>query len=162
MLDLLTPTTRSSTSGWRKHYGIPNVYGSQFRRVTLGPELDMRRGLLGKGACSPCRRSRAAPRRCTRGKWFMQTFLGVSPPDPPPNVPTARRSRRTRAAGNARPSMRQQMEVHRRIGPCASCHKIMDPIGFALENFDAIGTWRTEDGGSPDRRDRARSSTARR
>ena len=84
-----------------------------------------------------------------RGKWVLQTFLGVSPPDPPPNVP-ALKPKEAIAGGNAKePSMRQQMEEHRANPVCAACHTIMDPIGFSLENFDAIGAWRTQDGGQP-------------
>jgi hypothetical protein len=75
-------------------------------------------------------------------------FLGVLPPNPPPNVPPLKESA-TNVHGGKQPSMRQQMEMHRAVEPCASCHKIMDPIGFSLENFDAIGRWRTVDGGNP-------------
>jgi hypothetical protein len=79
---------------------------------------------------------------------MMQIFLGVSPPDPPPNVPALKdQESAVHAAG--KPTMRQQMEMHRKMEPCATCHKIMDPIGFALENYDAIGRWRTTDDGSP-------------
>jgi hypothetical protein len=79
---------------------------------------------------------------------IMQIFLGVSPPDPPPNVP-ALKDQGTAVHGGAKPTMRQQMEMHRKNEPCATCHKIMDPIGFSMENFDAVGTWRTTDNGSP-------------
>jgi hypothetical protein len=78
----------------------------------------------------------------------MQVFLGVEPPNPPPNVPPLKESA-TDVHGGRKPTMREQMEMHRANEPCASCHKIMDPIGFALENFDAVGTWRTTDDGSP-------------
>jgi hypothetical protein len=78
----------------------------------------------------------------------MQLFLGVEPPPPPPNVPALKESA-SDVHGAARPSMRQQMEMHRSVEPCASCHKIMDPIGFSLENFDAVGAWRTTDDGTP-------------
>jgi hypothetical protein len=84
----------------------------------------------------------------TRGKWFLQTFLGVSPPDPPPNVP-ALKDQPVDSTGNAKaPTMRQTMEAHRTNPVCASCHKIFEPIGLALENFDAVGAWRTQDGDS--------------
>ena len=78
----------------------------------------------------------------------MQIFLGVSPPDPPPNVPQLK-DQGAAVHGGAKPTMRQQMEMHRKNPPCATCHKIMDPIGFSMENFDAVGTWRTSDNGSP-------------
>src|SRR6185312_13907443 len=131
-----------------KHYGIPNIYGSAFRRITLTPDLDMRRGLLGKGLVEMVTAypNRTAP--TVRGKMVMQMFLGVEPPAPPPNVPQLKESA-TDVHGQQRPSMRQQMEMHRKVEPCASCHKIMDPIGFSLENFDAVGAWRTTDDGTP-------------
>ena len=109
----------------------------------------MRRGLLGKGSLLTMS---ALPNRTSpvsRGKTVMQVFLGVSPPDPPPNVVIKLTSTEGDAHGGAKPTMRQQMEQHRAVEPCASCHKIMDPIGFALENFDAIGAWRTEESGQP-------------
>jgi hypothetical protein len=129
-----------------KHYGIPNIYGSNFRRVTLGPDLDVRRGLLGKGYFLTI--SSVADRNAPviRGKTVMQVFLGVEPPPPPPDVKIDLKAESTRGAA---PSMRQQMEQHRKVEPCASCHKIMDPIGLSLENFDAIGQWRTMDAGHP-------------
>jgi hypothetical protein len=131
------------------HYGIPNVYGSQFRRVTLGPELDMRRGLLGKGALLTVTSQAARTSPVSRGKWFLQTFLGVSPPDPPPNVPAVP-EKKDDSTGNLRePTMRQRMEEHRRNPVCASCHRIFEPFGIALENFDAVGAWRTDEAGSP-------------
>ncbi len=131
-----------------KHYGIPNVYGSNFRRVELGPEFDMRRGLLGKGSILTISSQVGRTSAVQRGKTVMQIFLGVSPPDPPPNVPDLPKTDST-VHGGLKPTMRQQMEAHRKVEPCASCHKIMDPIGLSLENFNAIGQWRTTDDGSP-------------
>jgi mono/diheme cytochrome c family protein len=131
-----------------RHYGIPNIYGSNFRRVTLPPEFDYRRGLLGKGSVETVT---AYPNRTSptvRGKTIMAMFLGVSPPNPPPNVPPLKEIANT-VHGGAKPTMRQQMEAHRVRADCVQCHKIMDPIGFSLENFDAIGGWRTTDDGSP-------------
>ncbi|PYS37428.1 MAG: hypothetical protein DMG14_21265, partial [Acidobacteria bacterium] len=85
----------------------------------------------------------------TRGKWFLQTFLGVSPPDPPPNVPTIK-EKPPDTTGNAKaPTMRQTMEAHHSNPSCNTCHQIFEPIGLALENFDAVAAWRTEDEGSP-------------
>jgi hypothetical protein len=133
-----------------KHYGIRNIYGSQFRRVTLGPEFETRKGILGKGAilATTSKPERNSP--VVRGKWVMTNLLGVPPPDPPPNVP-ALPARANDARGNAAdPSMRQKMLDHRKAGPaCANCHRLMDPIGFTLENFDAIALWRTDDAGEP-------------
>jgi mono/diheme cytochrome c family protein len=131
------------------HYGIPNIYGSQFRRITLGPDMDIRRGLLGKGAIltTTSKPDRTSP--VTRGKWIMTNIFGMSPPDPPPNVPPLP-ARATDARGNTHePTMREKMLEHRVRPDCVQCHRMMDPIGFALENFDAIGLWRSHDEGSP-------------
>jgi mono/diheme cytochrome c family protein len=131
-----------------EHYGIPNIYGSNFRRVELAPEFDMRRGLIGKGSFLTIS---SAPNRTSpvgRGKFTLQMFLGVEPPAPPPNVPDLPKQESS-IRGGLKPTMRQQMELHRKNEPCASCHKIMDPIGLVLENFDGIGQWRTLDDGSP-------------
>ncbi|MGP0075913.1 MAG: DUF1592 domain-containing protein [Bryobacteraceae bacterium] len=149
IMDLLTANYTFVNERLAKHYGIPNIYGSQFREVTLPPELDMRRGLLGKGALLTLTSNAARTSPVTRGKWFLQTFLGVSPPSPPPNVPTLK-EQPVDSTGNAKPpTMRQMMEAHRANPVCASCHKIFEPIGLALENFDAVGAWRTQDGDSP-------------
>jgi len=132
-----------------KQYGIPNVYGPHFRRVTLPASLDMRRGLLGKGALMTVTSNAARTSPVTRGKWFLQTFLGVSPPDPPPNVP-ALVERAADTAGNSKPpTMRQTLEKHRISPTCSACHQIFEPMGLALENFDAVGSWRTLDEGQP-------------
>jgi mono/diheme cytochrome c family protein len=131
-----------------RHYDIPNVYGSAFRRITLGPEFDMRRGLLGKGYLETISSKPSGTSAVQRGKTVLQVFLGVEPPPPPPNVPQLK-ILATDVHGGARPTIREQMEMHRSVEPCASCHKIMDPIGFSLENFDAVGHWRTTDDGSP-------------
>ena len=131
-----------------RHYGMTDIYGSRFRRVTLGPEYDMRRGLLGKGSILAVSSHPERTMPPIRGKTVMAIFLGVTPPPPPPNVPDLPKQEGT-VHGGAKPTMRQQLEMHRKVEPCASCHKIMDPIGFSLENFDAIGRWRTTDGGNP-------------
>ena len=149
ILDLLTANYTFVNERLAKQYGIPNIYGSQFREVTLPADLDMRRGLLGKGALLTQTSNAARTSPVTRGKWFLQTFLGVTPPDPPPNVPTLK-EQPVDSTGNAKPpTMRQTMKAHRANPVCASCHKIFEPIGLALENFDAVGTWRTQDGDSP-------------
>jgi hypothetical protein len=132
-----------------KHYGVPNVYGSNFRRVTLGKDLDVRRGLLGKGFFLEVSSQASRTSPVQRGKTVMQVFLGVSPPNPPPNVVIKINSTESDVHGAAKPTMRQQMEMHRANEPCKSCHAIMDPIGFSLENFDAVAAWRTHDAGSP-------------
>jgi len=147
--DLLTADYTFINERLAKHYGIPNIYGSQFRRVTLGPDMDVRKGLTGKGAflVTTAKPERTSP--VTRGKWIMTNILGMSPPDPPPNVPPLP-PRMTDAAGNAKePSMRQKMLDHRVRSDCVQCHSMMDPIGFSLENFDAIASWRTHDEGNP-------------
>src|SRR6185503_15600988 len=148
VMDLLTADDTFVNERLAKHYGIPNIYGSQFRRVTLGPDMDARRGLLGKGAflVTTSKPERTSP--VTRGKWVMTNVLGVSPPDPPAEVPPLP-PRVADAAGNAaEPTMRQKMLDHRVRPDCVQCHSLMDPIGFALENFDGVGTWRTEDEGT--------------
>jgi mono/diheme cytochrome c family protein len=132
-----------------RHYGIPHIYGSSFRRVTLGPEFDVRRGLLGKGAflTTTSKPDRTSP--VTRGKWVMTNVLGMSPPDPPADVPPLPPSTQD-ATGNVKtPTMREKMLAHRVRADCVQCHRMMDPIGFALENFDAIALWRTTDEGTP-------------
>jgi hypothetical protein len=147
VIDLLTADYTFVNERLAKHYGIPNIYGSQFRRVTLGPEFDVRRGLLGKGAllATTSKPERTSP--VTRGKWVMSNILGIAPPLPPPDVPPLP-ARTADATGNTRePTMRQKMQDHRVRADCTQCHKLMDPIGFSLENFDAIGLWRTEDEG---------------
>ena len=149
VLDLLTADYTFLNERLARHYGIPNVYGSHFRRVALGPEFEMRRGLLGHGSQLTVSSQPGRTSPVQRGKWFMQTFLGVSPPSPPPGVVIRIASTEKDAHGGTKQSMRQQMEQHRTTEPCKSCHKIMDPIGFTLENFDAVGKWRTEDGGVP-------------
>jgi len=149
VLDLLTANYTFVNERLAKEYGIPNIYGPQFRRVTLPQELDMRRGLLGKGALLTVTSNAARTSPVARGKWFLQTFLGVSPPDPPPNVPVIK-EKPVDSTGNAKaPTMRETMEAHHSSPSCATCHKIFEPIGLAMENFDPVGTWRTYDGENP-------------
>lgn len=146
VVELLTADYTFVNERLAKHYGIPHVYGSQFRRVTLGDEFSIRRGLLGKGAVltTSSKPERTSP--VTRGKWVMTNILGVSPPNPPANVPPLP-PRADDARGAAEPTMRQMMLEHRIRPDCTQCHSLMDPIGFALENFDGIGLWRTEESG---------------
>ena len=127
-----------------RHYGIPNIYGSAMRRVELAEES--RRGLLGQGSVLAVTSyaNRTAP--TLRGKWVLENILGTPPPAPPANVP----SLTEQAKGSARVlTMRERMEQHRANPACAVCHKVMDPLGFALENFDAIGRWRDAEGSTP-------------
>ena len=149
VLDLLTADYTFVNERLAKHYGIPNVYGPQFRRVTLGPELDMRRGLLGKGALLTVTSNPARTSPVTRGKWFQQTFLGVAPPDPPPGVEGIQEKPPDNTGNTKAPTMRETIEAHRANPTCATCHKIFEPVGIALENFDAVGAWRTHDEGVP-------------
>ena len=149
VLDLLTADYTFVNERLAKHYGMPNIYGPRFRRVTLTPDLDMRRGLLGKGALLTITSVAARTSPVIRGKWFLTTFLGVSPPDPPPNVP-ALKEKPADATGNVKAlTMRQSLEAHRSNPTCATCHRSFEPMGFALENFDAVGSWRTQDEGQP-------------
>jgi len=131
-----------------ENYGIPGIYGSNFRRVVLPPEFDVRRGLLGKGSFLTISSNPDRNSPVHRGKFTLQIFLGVEPPAPPPNVPDLPKQE-SAVRGGLKPTMRQQMELHRKDEPCRSCHKIMDPIGLTLENFDGIGQYRTLDDGSP-------------
>src|SRR6266850_777283 len=151
VLDLLTGDFTFVNERLAKHYGIPSVYGSQFRRITLPPELDARRGLLGKGALLTVTSSAAHTSPVARGKWFQATFLGVEPPQPPPGVDTSLKEKtNTDTTGNVKvPTMRDIMDRHHSNPVCASCHKIFEPIGLAFENFDATGAWRTFDEGNP-------------
>jgi hypothetical protein len=140
-VDLLTANYTFVNERLAQHYGIPNVKGVNFRRVTLADDSP-RRGLLGKGAILTVT---ALPNRTSpvvRGKWVLQNLLGAPPPEPPPNVPSLEEN------GNQVTkvrTMRARLEQHRANVVCASCHKLMDPIGFALESFDAVGKYRTYD-----------------
>jgi len=121
-----------------KHYGVPNVKGSYFRRVTLENGA-ARNGLLGQGAILTVTSYPDRTSPVVRGKWILENLLGTPPPPPLPNVPPLKA---TSSAGTVM-SMRQRMEQHRASPVCASCHAMMDPLGLSLENFDAIGKWRT-------------------
>jgi mono/diheme cytochrome c family protein len=149
VLDLLDADYTFVNERLAKHYGIPNLYGPQFRRVTLPAELDMRRGLLGKGALLTVTSQAARTSPVIRGKWFLQTFLGVSPPEPPPDVPAIKEKPADTTGNSKAPTMRQILEAHHTNPTCATCHRIFEPMGLALENFDAVGAWRTQDEGLP-------------
>ena len=142
VLDLLNADYTFVNERLARHYGIPDIYGSQFRRVALTSEN--RRGLLGQASILTVTSypNRTSP--VQRGKWILTNLLGIPPTPPPPNVPALKEN------GDGKPlSLRERMEQHRADPVCAGCHKVMDPIGFALENFDAVGQWRTLDDGSP-------------
>jgi hypothetical protein len=144
VVDLLTADYTFLNERLAKHYGIANIYGSQFRRVSLGPDLAYRRGLLGQGSVLSLtwvQNNRTSPVK--RGVWVLENILGTPPPEPPANVPPLEDSK----GDHKIMTLREQMTMHRKVEPCASCHKLMDPIGFALENFDADATWRTKQGG---------------
>jgi hypothetical protein len=148
ILELLNANYTFLNERLAKQYGIPGIYGSNFRRVELPPEFDMRRGLLGKGAFLTISSNPDRTSPVHRGKYTLQIFLGVEPPAPPPNVPDLPKQDAA-IRGGPRPTMRQQKELHRKNEPCNSCHKIMDPIGLVLENFDGTGQWRLLDDGAP-------------
>ena len=137
IMDLLTADYTFVNERLAKVYGIPNVYGSEFRRVPLADEN--RRGLLGQGSIlmATSYSDRTSP--VGRGKWILENVLGTPPPPPPPNVPALKEN----GVDGKLLSMRERMTAHRANPVCASCHARMDPLGFALENFDAIGRWRT-------------------
>jgi hypothetical protein len=143
VLDLMTANYTFLNERLAKHYGIPNIYGSHFRRVTL--KDDARRGLLGQGSILMVTSHTDRTSPVVRGKWVLDNLLGAPPPPMPANVPPLNENNRARGRVL---TMRERMEEHRSNPYCASCHKIMDPIGFSLENFDAVGAWRTREGGT--------------
>ena len=141
VLDLINANYTYVNERLARHYGIPNVYGSNFRRVTLTNEA--RRGLLGQGSVLTVTSypNRTSP--VLRGKYILENILGTPPPAPPANVPALSDNE----AGQEPKSLRERMELHRRTPSCATCHRVMDPLGFALENFDGIGAWRSKEPG---------------
>ena len=144
VLDLLDADYTFVDERVAKHYGIPNVTGTRFRRVSLPEE---RRGILGHGSilASTSLANRTSP--VLRGKWVMEVLLGSPPPPPPPNVPELEKTEAV--AGERRLSVRERMEEHRSNPACSSCHRVIDPLGLALENFDVTGAWRLKDSGMP-------------
>ena len=124
-----------------RHYGVEDIYGSRFRRVTW--DDDRRHGLLGHASLLTVTSYANRTSVVLRGKWVLETLLGAPPPPPPPNVPPLEENDR----GNPT-SLRERMEAHRNSPVCASCHIRMDPLGFTMEHFDAIGRWRETDGGA--------------
>ena len=141
VLDLLNADYTYVNERLARHYGIPNVYGSHFRRVTV--TQDARRGLLGQGSILTVTSypNRTSP--VLRGKWVLENILGTPPPSPPQDVPDIEENH----PGEEARSLRARLEAHRRNPTCASCHRVMDPLGFALENFDGLGQWREKEPG---------------
>ena len=140
VLDLLDADYTFVNERLARHYGVPNIYGSAFRRIPV--PNDARRGLLGHGSLLLVTSNANRTSPVIRGKWILENLIGSQAPLPPPDVPPLE-EKPTAAAK----SVRERIEQHRASPSCAGCHKIMDPIGLALENFDAIGRWRTIDEG---------------
>ncbi|MBV9503649.1 MAG: DUF1592 domain-containing protein [Acidobacteriia bacterium] len=143
VVDLLTADYTFVDETLARHYGIRNVFGSNFRRVAL--KDDARRGLLGQGSILLVTSVANRTSPVQRGKWILENLMGTAPPLPPPNVPPLKENEGSKQAT----SVRERLEEHRQNPVCAACHKIMDPIGFSMENFDLIGKWRATDGGTP-------------
>jgi mono/diheme cytochrome c family protein len=143
VLELLTADYTFVNERLARHYGIPNVYGRNFRRVQIPDEN--RRGLLGQGSILTVTSLADRTTVVGRGKWILENILGAPPPAPPPDVPPLEEKK----SGGKVLTLRERMEQHRANAVCASCHARMDPLGFALENFDATGQWRTREGGTP-------------
>ena len=144
LLDLITADYTFVNERLARHYGIPNVTGTEFRRVSLPAE---RRGILGHGSVlvQTSVADRTSP--VMRGKWVMEVMLGSPPPAPPPNVPTLEETGGSQ--GSKILTVRERMEQHRKNPACQSCHRVIDPLGLTLENFDVTGKWRIKDNGNP-------------
>jgi hypothetical protein len=144
LIDLLNADYTFVDERLARHYGIPNVKGSHFRRVSL-PADSPRRGLLGQGSVLTVTSTATRTSPVVRGKWVLENLLGTPAPVPPPGVETDLGGQE----GAKTASVRERLEAHRASPTCAGCHRIMDPMGFALENFDLVGGWRDFDGPSP-------------
>jgi hypothetical protein len=143
VLDLLKTDYTFLNERLAKHYGIPNVYGSQFRRVALGRNSE-RGGLLRQGSILTVTSYATRTSPVIRGKWVLENIVGAPPPPPLPDVPALKDN-----TVSATLSVRERLAQHRANAACATCHNLMDPIGFSLENFDAVGRWRTLEEGKP-------------
>ena len=144
VLDLLNADYTYVNERVARHYGIPDVTGNEFRRVTVP---DYRRGLFGQGSILVLTSVADRTSPVMRGKWVMEVLLGSPPPPPPPNVPSLDETKAS--VGGKRLTVRERMEEHRKNPACASCHRVIDPIGLALENFDPTGRWRIKDNEMP-------------
>ena len=144
VLDLLRANYTFLNERLARHYGVPNIRGSHFRRVTF-PEGSVRGGLLGQGSVLTITSYSTRTSPVLRGKWVLENLLSAAPPPPPADVP----SLKTETAPGKPLTLREAMIQHRAAPACAGCHARMDPIGFAMENFDAIGRWRERDGDQP-------------
>ena len=142
VLNLLSADYTFLNERLARHYGVPNIYGNRFRRVALAD--DSRKGLLGQGSILTLTALANRTSVVQRGKWVLENILGSPVPPPPPNVPPLKEK-----SEGAKGTLRQQMEAHRANPACFVCHSRMDPIGFAMENFDGIGKYRTTDDGAP-------------
>ena len=143
VLDLLKSDHTFLNERLAKHYGIPHVYGSRFRRVELD-ETSVRGGLLRQGSVLMVTSYATRTSPVVRGKWILENMLGTPPPPPPANVPALRDSTVSSSL-----TIRERLAEHRANAACAGCHKLIDPVGFSLENFDAVGRWRTVEDGQP-------------
>jgi hypothetical protein len=144
VVDLLSANYTFVNERLAKHYGIPNVYDSYFRRVTFDAN-NVRGGLLGQGSILTVTSYADRTSPVIRGKWILTNIVGLPPPPPPPNVPPLKDNGST---GKVL-TMRERMAAHRSVQPCAGCHSLMDPVGFSLENYDAVGRWRTTEEDAP-------------
>ncbi len=148
VVELLTAQYTFVDERLAKHYGIPDVLGNRFRKVAVTDPN--RYGLLGHASILTLTSTAIRTSPVQRGKYVMEVLLGTPPPPPLPNVPALPENSELRTGHVAKPlSVRERMEAHRSDAVCAGCHKMMDPIGFALENFDPLGVWRTRDSGFP-------------
>ncbi len=144
VLDLLKSDHAWLNERLAKHYSIPHIYGSRFRRVPLEPGSE-RGGLLRQGSILLVTSYATRTSPVLRGKWILENLLGTPPPPPPPNVPALDDNN---MVSETLP-VRERLLKHRANAACASCHNLIDPVGFALENFDAVGRWRTTEEGQP-------------
>jgi len=144
VVDLLSANYTFVNERLAKHYGIPNVYDSYFRRVNFDAN-NTRGGLLGQGSILTVTSYADRTSPVIRGKWILTNIVGLPPPPPPPNVPPLKDNGST---GKVL-TMRERMAAHRSVQPCAGCHSLMDPVGFSLENYDAVGRWRTAEEDTP-------------
>jgi len=143
VLDLLRADYTFVNERLARHYGIPGIYGSRFRRVAVTD--DARKGILGKGSMLAVTSHAERTSPVLRGKWVLDNIVGLPVPPPPPDIPQLKPPEE----GQKPKTLREQMAEHRSNPTCATCHRVMDPVGLALENFDAVGAWRTQEAGGP-------------